>query len=153
MAPTGFGREDYDSLYNATVYVSSLPRSFISRKSCELMKEMEAESKAERPAGLAMAIIAATQGRRVNIDDLTWPCSHRHGLAKVQNLDTFQAVAKHIYKDRCLAFGREEKGLRMIMSNQGYTEQMIKDYLQRGLLPRLTRETFMCYHLSSTRHL
>jgi hypothetical protein len=137
--------------FNAAADVTSLPGMLGSSTS---MVEETSED-ARNTTEMAATLVATAMGRTPRIDDYLWQMAKQHALCQVKDKATLFSFVKAVGKDEDAAFKKQSSAIRLLMYQQHHSKESIEEYLQNGLLPRLTKECFGCYSslLQSVRQL
>jgi hypothetical protein len=152
MGPEDFRGKDVVELYNAAADISALPGMLGSTGTDETSED--ARNTTEMAATLiATAVRRGT--RRPTIHDSLWQGTRRHAMTQIKDRETLFSFVKAVDKDQEAAFEKQDFAIQTLLSHRHYSERSINEYLRNGLLPRLTRDSFLSYSrlLSTIRQL
>jgi hypothetical protein len=144
IAPIGFPKKEREVLFEAAVDTASLPGMYLSKQMLDVMGNQD-DLTADRATDMAATMLTAGLGRKSNFRDTMWRQPKRHGLRGLKDRTSFFTLAAAINKAKEPAFDQQDNHVRSLMTSHGYDEAGIDDYLQRGLLGRITRDTFRFY--------
>jgi hypothetical protein len=144
IAPIGFPKKEREVLFEAAVDTASLPGMYLSKQMLDVMGDQDDQT-SDRATDMAATMLTAGLGRKSNFRDTMWRQPKRHGLRALKDRTSFFTLAAAINKSKEPAFDQQDNRIRALMNSHGYDEAGIDDYLQRGLLGRVTRDTFHFY--------
>jgi hypothetical protein len=144
IAPIGFPKKEREVLFEAAVDTASLPGMYLSKQMLDVMGDQD-DLTSDRATEMAATMLTAGLGRKSNFRDTMWRQPKRHGLRGLKDRTSFFTLAAAINKSKEPAFDQQDNHVRSLMTSHGYDETGIEDYLQRGLLGRITRDTFRFY--------
>jgi hypothetical protein len=144
IAPQGFPKKEREVLFELAVDTASLPGMYISKQMLDVFGDLE-DANSDRATEMAATMLTAGLGRKSNFRDTMWKQPRKHGLRTIKDRASFFSLASAISKSKEPAFDQQDTRLRSLMASHGYDEEAIEDYLQRGLLVRITRDTFSFY--------
>jgi hypothetical protein len=144
IAPIGFPKKEREVLFEAAVDTASLPGMYLSKQMLDVMGDGD-DLTNDRATDMAATLLTAGLGRKSNFRDTMWRQPKRHGLRALKDRTSFFTLAAAINKSKEPAFDQQDNRIRALMNSHGYDEAGIDDYLQRGLLGRITRDTFYFY--------
>jgi hypothetical protein len=141
IGPEGLSAKDADQLYNLAVDVASLPGMYISRQD----NNVDEDAEATRTTQMAATLLATAINKRAQIHDSLWKTRSRHGLKDVKDEASFFELVQSVGKAEKHAFEHQEICLRGLLAKRHYDQRSVDNYVQHGLLLRITRDSFQYY--------
>jgi hypothetical protein len=135
MGPEGLSTKDTDQLYDLAVDVASLPGMYISRQDTLVHEEQMT----------ATLLASVTNSGKNPLHDSMWKSRSRHGLREAKDEASFFELVQEVSKAEKHAFENQEICLRSLLSKRHYDSRSVDNFIQHGLLLRITRDTFQWY--------
>ncbi|CAJ1954281.1 unnamed protein product [Cylindrotheca closterium] len=92
-----------------------------------------------------LAETLGSDNSKITMLDSGYGRRNRHGLGLITSEDTLLDAYKQCYKKEDVIFKNYRFRMMHYLGCLGYTSSFIDDYLERGLLPRIIRESFLNY--------
>jgi hypothetical protein len=143
IAPEDLSKKDREVLFEIALDTTSLPGMYLSKQLLDAGDLDDATN--DRATLMASTMLTAGLGRKSNFRDAMWRQPRRHGLRTIKDRTTFFELGSAVNKCKEPAFNQQDTRLRSFLSSHDYDESEIDDYLLRGLLVRITRDTFDFY--------
>lgn len=143
IAPEDLSKKDREVLFEIALDTTSLPGMYLSKQLLDAGDLDDATN--DRATLMASTMLTAGLGRKSNFRDAMWRQPRRHGLRTIKDRTTFFELGSAVNKSKEPAFNQQDTRLRSFLSSHDYDESEIDDYLLRGLLVRITRDTFDFY--------
>jgi hypothetical protein len=140
VGPPDMRTKDVTELFNAATDITSIPGMLGSNLSLE-----ETSDDVRNTTEMAATLVATAMGRTPRIHDSLWQSTKRHAMTQIKDKVSLFSFVKAVGKDKEAAFKKQSSAIRMLMYRRHYSKDAISEYLQNGLLPRISRESFRCY--------
>ena len=140
VGPPDMRTKDVTELFNAATDITSIPGMLGSNISLE-----ETSEDVRNTTEMAATLVASAMGRTPRIHDSLWQSTKRHAMAQIKDKVSLFSFVKAVGKDREAAFKKQSSAIRILMYRRHYSTDSINEYLQNGLLPTISRESYRCY--------
>jgi hypothetical protein len=132
--------KDVTELLNEAMDITSIPGMLGSNLSLE-----ETFEYVRNTTKMVATLISMAMGRIPRIHDYLWQSTKPHAMTQIKDRVSLFSFVKRVGKDKEAAFRKQSLAIQMLMYQQHYSKDLIHEYLQNGLLPRLSRESYRCY--------
>jgi hypothetical protein len=140
VGPPDMQTKDVTELFNAATDITSIPGMLGSNLSLE-----EASDNVRNTTEMAATLVATAKGRTPRIHDSLWQSTKPHVMTQIKDKDSLFSFVKAVGKDKGAAVKKQSSAIRMLMYRRHYSKDSINEYLQNGLLPMISCESFCCY--------
>jgi hypothetical protein len=135
LAPEDLKRSDRGAFIEAAVDVTALPGMF-STGSQTTYDEVQGVTEA------ATSMLATMSGKRAQLHDTQWKTMRKNTLGTITKQKQFFSLIETIEDSSEPAFEQQDSKIRLLMYRRKYDADMITDYLEHGLLPTISRQTY-----------
>jgi hypothetical protein len=137
--PEDFRTKDTTKLYSAAANIAAIPGMLGANR----LLEEDARNTTKMAATLIATAVG--HGRWATIHDSMWQGACRNALNQIKDQEGLFRFVKAVDKVKEAAYEKQDQAIQTLLFHRHYSEMSIEEYLQNGLLPRITRESFRCY--------